>query len=76
MVKLLQAYLQKGWPWIVANNQLEPLLGVCQKLVSSKINDHHSFELLQTMILNVPMYVLYLAKNSYAAALRFTKASR
>jgi exportin-2 (importin alpha re-exporter) len=55
LVKLLQSYLQKGWPWIVANNQLEPLLGVCQKLVSSKINDHHSFELLQTMILNVPM---------------------
>lgn len=58
LVKLLQAYLQKGWPWIVANNQLEPLLGVCQKLVSSKINDHHSFELLQTMILNVPMSTL------------------
>ncbi|KAF9134597.1 importin-alpha export receptor [Mortierella sp. 14UC] len=58
LVKLLQAYLQKGWPWIVANNQLEPLLGVFQKLVSSKINDHHSFELLQTMILNVPMSTL------------------
>ncbi|KAK3842665.1 MAG: putative importin-alpha export receptor [Linnemannia gamsii] len=58
LVKLLQAYLQKGWPWIVSNNQLEPLLGVFQKLVSSKINDHHSFELLQTMILNVPMSTL------------------
>ncbi|KAF9082059.1 importin-alpha export receptor [Mortierella sp. AD031] len=58
LVKLLQAYLQKGSAWIVANNQLEPLLGVFQKLVSSKINDHHSFELLQTMILNIPMSAL------------------
>ncbi|KAG0324831.1 importin-alpha export receptor [Dissophora globulifera] len=58
LVKLLQVYLQKGSTWIVANNQLEPLLGVFQKLVSSKINDHHAFELLQTMIVYVPMSVL------------------
>ncbi|KAI1314971.1 importin-alpha export receptor [Mortierella claussenii] len=58
LVKLLQAYLQKGASWIVANNHLEPLLGVFQKLVSSKLNDHHAFELLQSMILYVPMAVL------------------
>ncbi|KAF9182619.1 importin-alpha export receptor, partial [Haplosporangium sp. Z 767] len=58
LVKLLQTYLQKGSSWIVANNQLEPLLGVFQKLVSSKLNDHHAFELLQTIIVNVPMTVL------------------
>ncbi|KAF9111410.1 importin-alpha export receptor [Mortierella sp. AM989] len=58
LVKLLQAYLQKGASWIVANNHLEPLLGVFQKLVSSKINDHHAFELLQSMIIYVPMSIL------------------
>ncbi|KAF9198134.1 importin-alpha export receptor [Haplosporangium sp. Z 27] len=58
LVKLLQSYLQKGASWIVANNHLEPLLGVFQKLVSSKINDHHAFELLQTMIIYVPMSIL------------------
>ncbi|KAI7823046.1 Cse1-domain-containing protein [Gamsiella multidivaricata] len=58
LVKLLQAYLQKGSSWIIANNHLEPLLGVFQKLASSKINDHHAFELLQTMIVYVPMTVL------------------
>ncbi|KAG0249785.1 importin-alpha export receptor [Mortierella polycephala] len=58
LVKLLQTYLQKGSSWIVANNQLEPLLGVFQKLVSSKLNDHHAFELLQTITVNVPMTVL------------------
>ncbi|KAF8928861.1 putative importin-alpha export receptor [Dissophora ornata] len=58
LVKLLQAYLQKGSSWIIANNQLEPLLGVFQKLVSSKLNEHHAFELLQSMIIYVPMSVL------------------
>ncbi|KAF9352787.1 importin-alpha export receptor [Mortierella sp. AD094] len=58
LVKLLQAYLQKGASWIVANNHLEPLLGVFQKLVSSKLNDHHAFDLLQTMIIYVPMSIL------------------
>ncbi|KAF9346193.1 importin-alpha export receptor, partial [Mortierella sp. NVP85] len=58
LVKLLQAYLQKGAGWIVANRQLEPMLGVFQKLVSSKLNDHHGLELLQTMVVYVPMSVL------------------
>ncbi|KAF9905820.1 importin-alpha export receptor, partial [Lobosporangium transversale] len=58
LVKLLQAYLQKGASWVVANNHLEPILGVFQKLVSSKINDHHAFELLQSLIIYVPMSVL------------------
>ncbi|KAG0045285.1 importin-alpha export receptor [Gryganskiella cystojenkinii] len=55
LVKLLQAYLKSGSAWIVANNQLEPMLGVFQKLVSSKINDHHAFELLQSVVTYVPM---------------------
>jgi exportin-2 (importin alpha re-exporter) len=55
LVKLLQAYLKSGSSWIVANNQLEPMLGVFQKLVSSKLNDHHAFELLQAIITYVPM---------------------
>lgn len=55
LVKLLQAYLKSGASWIVANNQLEPMLGVFQKLVSSKLNDHHAFELLQAIITYIPM---------------------
>lgn len=58
LVKLLQAYLQKGADWIVSNRHLEPILGVFQKLVSSKLNDHHGIELLQTMVIYVPMSVL------------------
>lgn len=58
LVKLLQAYFIKGSSWIVANNQLEPVLGIFQKLVSSKINDHHAFELLTTIIETVPMSIL------------------
>ncbi|GJJ67857.1 exportin-2 (importin alpha re-exporter) [Entomortierella parvispora] len=58
LVKLLQAYLKSGANWIVANNQLEPMLGVFQKLVSSKLNDHHAFDLLQAIITYVPMAAL------------------
>lgn len=54
-MKLLQAYLKSGANWIVANNQLEPMLGVFQKLVSSKLNDHHAFDLLQAIITYIPM---------------------
>ncbi|KAF9582671.1 importin-alpha export receptor, partial [Lunasporangiospora selenospora] len=58
LVKLLQAYFQKGASWIVTNNYLEPILGIFQKLIASKINDHHAFELLQTIVETVPMTVL------------------
>ncbi|ODQ80195.1 hypothetical protein BABINDRAFT_166560 [Babjeviella inositovora NRRL Y-12698] len=37
---------------------LTPLLGVFQKLISSKVNDVHGFELLETILINVPVAVL------------------
>ena len=42
----LQAYLRKSSPQIAANKQLEPLLGVFQKLNASKALDHEAFNLL------------------------------
>jgi exportin-2 (importin alpha re-exporter) len=38
----------------VASNKLEPLLGVFQKLVASKVNDHEGFYLIQTIVEFLP----------------------
>ena len=43
----LQAYLRKASPQIAAKKQLEPLLGVFQKLNASKALDHEAFNLLE-----------------------------
>jgi exportin-2 (importin alpha re-exporter) len=56
LVRLLQAYLARGAQQIVAANQLPAFLGVFQKLIASRLNDHHGFELLTSITQNVPMY--------------------
>ncbi|KAI8924967.1 Cse1-domain-containing protein [Entophlyctis helioformis] len=49
LVGLLQAFVTKGSAEIVAGQKLGPILGVCQKLLSSRVNDTHGFELLMTI---------------------------
>jgi exportin-2 (importin alpha re-exporter) len=56
LVRLLQAYLDKGINSILNNNQLEPILGIFQqKLVSSRQFDHYGMLLLNTLTTRVPM---------------------
>ena len=43
---------------VVASNKLEPLLGVFQKLVASKLNDHEGFYLLQSLIEFLPAEII------------------
>ncbi|RWS29395.1 exportin-2-like isoform X1, partial [Leptotrombidium deliense] len=50
LVRLLQAFIEKGAQQIVSSHQLTPLLGVFQKLNASKMNDHEGFYLLQSII--------------------------
>lgn len=50
LVRLLQAYVRLGSDSIINMKKLEPLLGVFQKLIASKSNDHEGFYLMQTMI--------------------------
>lgn len=50
LVRLLQAYIAKGANRIVATQKLSGLLGVFQKLIASKTNDHEGFYLLQTLV--------------------------
>ncbi|KAI9480791.1 MAG: Cse1-domain-containing protein, partial [Benjaminiella poitrasii] len=56
LVRLLQAYLNKGVNTILANNQLEPILGIFQqKLVYSRQYDHYGMLLLETITSRVPI---------------------
>ncbi len=55
---LLEAYLAVGADQLVASNQLEPILGVFQKLLASKLSEAHAFDLLKSIILHVDSIVV------------------
>lgn len=57
--RLLQAFISKGPQQIVAQNNINALLGVFQKLVASKAHDHEGFLLIQTIIEHFPADVLH-----------------
>ncbi|KAM3923511.1 exportin-2 isoform 1-T3 [Leptodactylus fuscus] len=56
LVRLLQAYLEKGARTIAvsATDKIPGLLGVFQKLIASKTNDHQGFYLLNSIIEHLP----------------------
>lgn len=54
LVRLLSSIMPRGATEIVENNQIEPILGIFQKLVSSKANESHGFDLLEAVVGNVP----------------------
>ena len=58
LVRLLTAIISRDAQTIVANNQLEPILGIFHKLVMSKANETHAFDLIQTIIAVVPTSAL------------------
>lgn len=58
LVRLLSAYSIVLAPAVVAQDKLAGFLGVFQKLIASKTNDHEGFHLLQNMILHFPMEAL------------------
>ena len=58
LVRLLQAFIQIGSRQVVGSQKLEALLGIFQKLVASKTNDHEGFYLLQSMIEYLPKEAL------------------
>ncbi|BFZ62404.1 importin-alpha export receptor [Saitoella coloradoensis] len=58
LVRLLQAFLLRGGNVVVENNQLQGILGIFQKLVASKLNDHYGFDLLETVFASVPVAAL------------------
>ncbi|XP_053200432.1 exportin-2-like [Panonychus citri] len=58
LVRLLQAYIEKCSQQIIESGKLEALLGVFQKLIASKNNDHEGFYLLQTLMENLSEDIL------------------
>ena len=50
LVRLIQAFISKGGDQIGESDKLINLLGVFQKLVASKANDHQAFYLINTMV--------------------------
>ncbi|GAB4819020.1 hypothetical protein N2152v2_006066 [Parachlorella kessleri] len=58
LVRLLQAYLSKAGPEVVARGYLAGVLGVFQKLLSSKAHDHEGFYILNTLIEYLDMQAL------------------
>ncbi|KAJ8946441.1 hypothetical protein NQ318_014429, partial [Aromia moschata] len=57
-VRLLSAYVTQAAPQIIAQDKLSGFLGVFQKLIASKSNDHEGFHLMQSMIQHVPTEAL------------------
>ncbi|KAJ1668693.1 importin-alpha export receptor [Coemansia sp. RSA 1813] len=55
LVRLLQSYLQIGGAQLARDGQLQPILGVFQKLIASRANDHHGFSLLLAITQFTPM---------------------
>ncbi|OLY82980.1 Exportin-2 [Smittium mucronatum] len=55
LVKLLTSYFSTSGTELAENGQLSPVLGIFQKLIGSKANDHYAFELLNSIVLYVPL---------------------
>jgi exportin-2 (importin alpha re-exporter) len=58
LVRLVSAIIPRDVESIVSKNQIEPILGIFQKLVSSKINETHAFDLIECVIANFPAAAL------------------
>ncbi|EEB09183.1 karyopherin Kap109 [Schizosaccharomyces japonicus yFS275] len=50
LVRLLQATISRGPQLFVTNNYVEPVLGIYQRLISSRVNDVHGFNLLEKVL--------------------------
>lgn len=54
LVRFLSAVIPRGATEIIANNQLETLLGIFQRLISTKTNEVYAFEMLESILLTFP----------------------
>nr|XP_006818921.1 PREDICTED: exportin-2-like [Saccoglossus kowalevskii] len=58
LVRLLQAFIEKGADTIAAADKVPGLLGVFQKLIASKSNDHEGFYLISSLIEHMKIDIL------------------
>ena len=55
LVRFLSAVIPRGATDIIQNNQLETILGIFQRLISTKTNETHAFDLLECIIQTFPV---------------------
>ncbi|KAF2002554.1 Cse1-domain-containing protein [Amniculicola lignicola CBS 123094] len=58
LARFLKAMIPRDVEGIIARDQIEPILGIFQKLVSSKAHESSAFELIETLITYIPLAVL------------------
>ncbi|KAF2015307.1 Cse1-domain-containing protein [Aaosphaeria arxii CBS 175.79] len=58
LVRLLTSMIPRDVQGIVERKQVEPILGIFQKLVSTKAHEALSFELIETMIAHIPLEIM------------------
>ncbi|KAF2397121.1 Cse1-domain-containing protein [Trichodelitschia bisporula] len=54
LVRLLNAIIPRATASIAANGQLEPILGIFQKLVSTRVQESHGMDLIETIVSSFP----------------------
>ena len=54
LARLLCAFITRGSQYLVSNSQLEPILGIFQRLISSKPSESYGMDILETLILHIP----------------------
>ena len=62
LVRLLQAITTRAASVIITQGRLEPILGIFQKLISSKLNEAHAFDLLEAIVVNFQVYATFLVQ--------------
>lgn len=55
--RLLAAIIPRAAQEIVAENQVEPILGVFQRLLSGKKTEQNAFDILESIVVSFPRYV-------------------
>jgi exportin-2 (importin alpha re-exporter) len=83
LVRLLGAIIPRAVDYMTQNNQIEPTLGIFQKLVSAKHSEGHGFELLEAVVGHfppaslqqyfVPMIQIMLTRLSNSKTEQFTR---
>jgi exportin-2 (importin alpha re-exporter) len=55
LVKLVTSIIPRGASEMARDGQVEPVLGVFQKLVSTKANESYGFDILESVIAHFPV---------------------
>ena len=55
LVRLLSAIIPRGVQVFMQNNQVEAILGIFQKLIATKSQESHGFDLVESVVANFPI---------------------